>query len=757
MSQTIYSMSTLETPKKMIDEPIQTNLWDEHSAQWGDGDSITLLDHENTPKVITRHVEPVIGLMNLGHKNTRNLFISVSMANDIQISNVNGHHVGSLLGHTDRIAEVKQMTDGTVVSISQNGEIKFWDVLTQTQQSEINAEFTDYKQVNFFSRTNHLSILDKNGVGIWRYNGECVLDLPNQKSQIKQAFQLNSDNWLIKTEKERPQLWSNDGKCLSTLSFDFAFDTGVIELDDNTLLIKNSQEEVGIYDSNGKLTHVHVADTKISELFVTLVTDDNKRADTEKQKPSIKHYHHVRNLHASTSDLFVPAEILSKEALKFKGKPLVEKVWNFFNRPLFSEVKMALVSVVKHANNAQRDLSEHVSTTETLAATANKKFSLFSILSKVFLTLFVLIGAGGVALLAYMEGNRTAVRANELLREIDRAEPEVVLIAPGIVLFVLFIVFVMKKRGYAKERDQYESNLAVLNQLQIAFGQTLANVARYRRELRKQIPILMSENKSLFRGEFIREHTHKIIHEKLKKMAMDECGLQTEDITSQNQDPIILPGWSLIQDEAKRKQAKKKLVLENELSFWPLADHSFACAVQYIQYTFLTADKIDVFTCYYDFISDKCFAKEANAFYYKDVTNIVKRDVERDGVSLSTTKNSQENDFSANEIVLSVSSGERIRLTILNEETMSMINTSSKQSESESAEVKLRQIDAQALAIKNDETLSEEDRKLELALNEAERASLDSDEYELSGEVSVKTADQAISNIRSRLNTHKKE
>lgn len=757
MSQTIYSMSTLETPQKTTDELIKTNLWDEHSAQWGDGDSITLLDYENTPKVITRHVEPVIGLMKLGHKNTRNLFISVSMANDIQISNINGHHVGSLLGHTDRIAEVKQMTDGTVVSISQNGEIKFWDVLTQTQQSEINAEFTDYKQVNFFSRTNHLSILDKNGVGIWRYDGECVLDLPNQKSQIKQAFQLNSDNWLIKTEKERPQLWSNDGKCLSTLSFDFAFDTGVIELDDNTLLIKNSQEEVGIYDSNGKLTHAHVADTKISELFVTLVTDDNKRADTEKQKPSIKHYHHVRNLHASTSDLFVPAETLSKETLKFKGKPLVEKVWNFFNRPLFSEVKMALVSVVKHANNAQRDLNEYVATTETLTATANKKVSFFSILSKVFLTLCVLIGAGGMALLAYMEGNRSAVRANELLREIDRAEPEVVLIAPSIVLFVLFIVFVMKKRGYAKERDQYESNLAVLNQLQIAFGQTLANVARYRRELRKQIPILMSENKSLFRGEFIREHTHKIIHEKLKQMAMDECGLQAEDITSQNQEPIILPGWSLIQDEAKRKQAKKKLVLENELSFWPLADHSFACAVQYIQYTFLTTDKIDVFTCYYDFISDKCFAKEANAFYYKDVTNIVKRDVERDGVSLSTTKNSQENDFSANEIVLSVSSGERIRLTILNEETMSMINTSSKQSESESAEVKLKKIDAQALAIKNDETLSEEDRELELMLNEAERASLDSNEYELSGEVSVKTADQAISNIRSRLNTHKKE
>lgn len=754
MSQTIYSTITL---KKATDKTIQTDLWDQHSAQWGDGDSITLYDHENTPKVITRHVEPVIGLLNLGHQSTRNLFISVSMANDIQISNVNGHHLGSLLGHTDRIAQVKQMTDGTLVSISQNGEIKFWDVLTQKLQSEINAEFTDHEQVNFFLRTNHLSILDKNGVGIWRYNGECELDLPNQKSQIKQAFQLNSDNWLIKTEKERPQLWSNDGKCLSKLSFDFAFDTGFIELDDNTLLIKNSRDEVGVYDSNGKLMHAHVADTKISELFVTLVTDDNERADTEKQKPSIKHYRHVRNLHGPTSDSFIPAESLSKEALKFKGKPLVEKVWNFFNRPLFSEVKMALVSVVKRANNAQRDLSEYIATTETLTAKVNKKFRFFSTLSKVFLSLFVLIGPGGVGLLAYMATNRSVVRTNEVLAKINRSEPELLLITPGIVLFVLFILFVMKKRSYAKAYKRCESNLAVLNQLQTAFGQTLANVARYRRELRKQIPILMRENKGLFQGDFIREHMHKIIHEKLKKMAMDECGLVAEDITSQNQEPIILPGWSLIQDEAKRKQAKKKLVKENELSFWPLADHSFACAVQYIQYTFLTADKIDVFTCYYDFISDKCFAKEANAFYYKDVTNIVKRDVERDGISLSMVKNSQENDFSANEIVLSVSSGERIRLTILNEETMSMINTSSKQSESESAEVKLKKIDAQALAIKNDETLSAEDKELELALNEAERASLDSDDYELSSEVSVKTADQAISNIRSRLNTHKKE
>jgi hypothetical protein len=749
----------------------KVRLPSECSVEWGLDESFTLYDYENTPNVITRHVEPIIGILKLGHENTKGLFISVSLANDIQVHDVDGQHMSTLTGHSGRISKVLQVSNGHLVSISEAGEIKFWDAKNQQLLNEIDANFTSHEQVNFFHRSGHLSILEKSGVGIWRFNGERVLNLPEQKSQIEQAYILRSENWLIKAKDKAPQIWNDAGKCLNTFTFTFSFDDDFIELEDNSLLIKNASETVSLYNANGECLNTHDANSTLSDIFSKLVIDDYLTRDEILQNPTIKDYKHVRNFYSSAKDLFIPAKVFDGKDVDFTGNPTAEKVWNFFNRPLFSEVKKALTEIVKRAHNSQKDLQDSATSAQSEIDASSKSLKLFGALSKIFFGLFILIGSAGAGLLAYMESNSVVVREHEILRAINSAEPEVVLITPGVVLFILFIMFFRSKRKAAKALAKFESNLVVLNTLHGAFGKILISVAKYRRDLLSQIPITKRENSGLFGGEFIREHVDGIINGKLKQIAMDECGLEKDDIISENQEPIILPAWSLIQDEQKREQAKKKLVKENELCFWPLNDGSLACAVQFIQYSFLTADKIDVFTCYYDFISNKSFAKEANAFYYKDVTNIVKRDVEREGISLSAKPDVERegtsssankgdttsNDFSANEIVLSVSSGERIRLTIINEETVSMMNASSKKAEMESREVKLKRIADEAQAIKEDVTLTEEEREEGLSQNEAEREALESDAMELSSKLSIKLADQAVKNIRSRLNTHKKE
>lgn len=758
MTQTIYSLITMSALTQSEKKTQKLRIDSEHSIEWGLDESFTLYDHESTPNVITRHVEPIIGIMKLGHESTKGLFVSISLANDIQVHNVDGQHLGALTGHASRISKVMQVSNGQIVSISESGEIKFWDAKKQQLVSEIEADFTEHQHVSFFHRSNHLSVLEKSGVAIWLFNGERVLSLPEQKSQIEQAYMLKSENWLIKAQDKAPQIWSNTGKCLSTFAFNFSFDDDFIELEDNSLLIKTASETVSLYSEKGECLHTHNANSTISELFSTLVSDDELRQKEIAQKPSIKHYKHVRNFYSSAKDFFIPAKVFEESDIDFTANPTREKVWNFFNRPLFSEVKKALTGIVKRAHNSQKELSDSATSVQSQIDASSKSLKLFGVFSKIFLTMFVLVGGAGAGLLAYMEGNRAAVRENELLSTINSTEPEIVLIAPGVVLFILFIMFFRKKRKAAKALAKFESNLVVVNTLHSAFGKALSSVAAYRRELRSQIPITKAENSGLFGGTFIREHIDGIINGKLKQIAMDECGLEKDDIISEDQEPIILPAWSLIQDEKKREEVKKKLIRANELCFWPVKDRSLACAVQFIQYSFLTADKIDVFTCYYDFISNKSFGKEANAFYYKDVTNIVKRDVEREGISLSAIKgDATSDDFSANEIVLSVSSGERIRLTILNEETVSMMNASSKKAEMESREVKLKRVADEAQAIKEDDSLTEEEREESLSQNEAEREALESDVIELSSDFSIKRADQAVKNIRSRLDTHKKE
>lgn len=758
MSQTIYSMITMQAPNASDAKAQKIRLDSEHSIEWGVDESFTLYDHENTPNVITRHIEPIIGIMKLGHSKTKGLFISVSLANDIQVHNTDGQHVGALTGHTGRISQLLQVNNGQLVSISETGEIKFWDVKNQQLLSEIDANFTSHEQLNFFHRSGHLSILEKSGVGIWRFNGEKVLSLPDQKSQIEQAYMLQSGNWLIKAEDKSPQIWNNAGKCLTTFNFTFSFDNDFIELEDNSLLIKSASGSVSLFSAEGECLHTHGDNSNVNEIFSTLVADDELTRKEISQKPTIKHYKHVRNFYSSAKDLFVPAKVFDAKDIDFTANPTGEKVWNFFNRPLFSEVKKALTGIVKRAHNSQKELQDSATSAQSQIDSSSKSVKLFAMLSKLFFSLFILIGAAGISLLVYMEKNYIAVRENEILSMINSAEPEIALLAPGLVLLIFSIMFFRRKRKAAKTLAELESNLVVVNTLHDAFGKILSRVAKYRRDLRSQIPITKRENSGLFAGKFIREHIDGIINGKLKQVAMEECGLEKEDIISEDQEPIILPAWSLIQDEKKREEVKKKLVRANELCFWPLSDRSLACAVQFIQYSFLTTDKIDVFTCYYDFISNKSFGKEANAFYYKDVTNIVKRDVEREGVSLSANKgDATSDDFSANEIVLSVSSGERIRLTILNEETVSMMNASSKKAEMESREVKLKRVADEAQAIKDDETLTEEEREESLSQNEAEREALESDVMELSSELSIKRADQAIKNIRSRLDTHKKE
>ena len=233
---------------------------------------------------------------------------------------------------------------------------------------------------------------------------------------------------------------------------------------------------------------------------------------------------------------------------------------------------------------------------------------------------------------------------------------------------------------------------------------------------------------------------------------MNECGLDKDDIIYKDQEPIILPTFSLIQDKERRAQVASKLVFENEYSFWPIKGGTLVSAVQFIQYTFLTKDKIDVFTTYYDFITNKAVGKEANAFYYKDVTNIAKKEVDRDDFWEDKSK-----DISATEIVLSVASGEKIRLTILNEESLSKIHQQTKDVETISPEMLMQKLEDERISIEADDDLSAEEKEDELRVVDGRISEAKTSLFELDSSQASNKADEAIKNIRNQLQQHKKE
>ncbi len=173
--------------------------------------------------------------------------------------------------------------------------------------------------------------------------------------------------------------------------------------------------------------------------------------------------------------------------------------------------------------------------------------------------------------------------------------------------------------------------------------------------------------------------------------------------------------------------------------------------MQFIQFIFLTKDKIDVFTIYYDFITDKTVGKEAHTFYYKDVTNISKREVGRP----ATFTVDASGNFEATEIVMAVSSGQEIRLTVLNDDSLSSLKSMATDENAKTAAEIIAELEDELDEVRGDQSMNDNDKEEEINSLLGQIADVRAGDFGDEPSESIGKADEAIKNIRHQVQVHK--
>ncbi|WP_028108376.1 WD40 repeat domain-containing protein [Ferrimonas futtsuensis] len=730
-----------------------TKLDRKYRVEWGQGPDYTLIcDDEDTRKPYQRHSGDVIALMPL--RKMDRTFISVGLDHNICVSSFNGRQQHLLTGHDDRIIGLIELDKGKLLSVAKDNTVRVWDLFVGRELSVMEAEVAELSCIKLFSNSEKLAITEPKDVTIWSFAGEKVAVMQGLKSAINEVFTLDDGSWLIKTVKNPPSIWSATGKFLHQFRFDFSFEEDLAELDGNRLLIRRDSS-ISLWSTEGELLSSHEADDDLVAAFNTLKKGQRDSRNHMADHPEIIDYPHLRNpLHLPHSR-FNAREELESQDLKLSGER--KMFWDFFNRPLFEPVKTAMKGTIASARRQLRKLDDKQQATAEERDLAERKRNGAARWSWLFLILTLALA--GTGYLAFIGNTQVMDLARQVVTEqLDAprlaGKRDFYLVvavlfgaAAGVMLLLGLILF-GRNRKHRRRQLQLEENLAVQAVMAPAYHSMIKRIKAYRRNLLSQIPIF-SDNE-LFAGRKVSEAINHQIDNKLKQMAMDECGLEKKEIIYTDHEAIVLADWALIQDDDKRRQVKSKLNLSNELSFWTGADKQILFAVQYVQYIFLTEDKVDVFTTYYDFIAGKCIGKEANAFYYKDVTNVAKRDVDR-----SNGYNADNGSISATEITLSVASGERIRLTILNEDSVSSMANDAKDNESTSIEVRIEQLEQDRREILEDADMDEEEREEELAMIDAHMTDLHNQDVAQDTTASSTKAEETVRNIRKQLHDHK--
>jgi len=313
-------------------------------------------------------------------------------------------------------------------------------------------------------------------------------------------------------------------------------------------------------------------------------------------------------------------------------------------------------------------------------------------------------------------------------------------------VFILSLIFIVRFITKGNEISELEilistlkKYLTTIDTITFEANKLIKNIKLYRASILKQFPII--QNKTLFNGKKVNKIINDLLNNSIHKTAMEECGITQDDIIHIEEKAIILNGWSKIQNNTK------KVNKHNMDSFWG-AGNEIIFATQFIQYIFLTKDKIDVFNTHYDFIQNKYIRKEAHAFYYKDVTNITKKEVDRELMTTNETS-------SATEITLKVSSGDSIEITIFNSETLSKLNSEIKNNNNEDDNT-LEELENQRLEIENDDSYNDDEKQEELDFIDGQINTFKSKECISSSEyIESNKVNSTIQNIRTQIKIHK--
>ncbi|MBB1364452.1 hypothetical protein H5125_20110 [Shewanella sp. SR44-4] len=772
-----YQTKTLAEVEK-LSRSNEIKLSNGYHVEWHNSHEFDLIcEDEDIHQTINIHEDKVTAVVPLQHKANKDYFVTVGLDHTAQVFKFYGEHVASLDEHGDVIIGVFELADGQIVTASKDETLRFWNPRTGVCYSTIEAKIDSIDSVQFFAHQKQLAVNEPDGISICRFSGEQIIKLKGQIKPLKSLYQLSSGNWLTWSEGENPTLWSDSGESLKRFNFNFLFENGFIEKTaEQQLLIKNVNEQVSLWQNNGTLidSHVntkeaslwqnggtlsdsHVNTTEVSDLFTALSKALEQVNLHIEEKPTINHYPHLRNFigNKESKSVLVPARVLELQKLNFDEDAKQKELWDYFNRPIPRELTTAMKREVKAARSAEKVLNQKIKTAQTALETHQKKRGVNKIVSLVmlFLTL-VTAGVGSVLCTGANAPDLFNQLAGEYISGFRPIKLDAVMrICAGVISVPLLfcLIFFMKNRSQKTLQLLETGNLTLLNALLPEYCKLIDKVKAHRAQLWKSVPL--RKNRNLYSGESVNATMKDIIENQIEKQALHSCGLEKADVIYSNHEAIVLSDWALIQSDERRAPALTKLHGENELSFWGDNKGSLVFAVQYIQFIFLTADKIDLFTGFYDFINQEMSGKSSKSFFYKDVTTVTKDDVDRQtGIGKET--------ISAIDVNLVVSSGDKIRLTILTQESLKSIVEAAKDNEEKervSNHSILKSLEARKKSILEDTEMDEDEREEELDDVETQIKSMNEENAPLDNEISNNKAEEAIKNIRHQLKLHKQE
>ncbi|MCK8080663.1 hypothetical protein [Vibrio sp. 1CM24A] len=752
----ILCYQTLSEEQSNKEEKQKTPLDNKYYVEWGVGNSYVLVcDDEDTRRTYERHSDTIIGVYPL--QKTRNTFITIGLDNKIQVGSVTGRNLCYLQGHTDRILGVVELDKNRILSASTDGTLRLWNTKNGKEIESMPVDIDSFDAISFFSDRKHFSVNETDRVSIWSVQATKTLELEGLKDKVNSANRLANGNWLVSYRNENdyqdrkyPSIWSNTGKPLHTFEFDFCVFNDVYQIEQDQILVKKNNDCISLRNSEGQEIACHVFDKGVVDIFSSLRNGLYEANNHIEAYPGILDYEHIRNP-IGRNHSFVPRHELEEQDIDLSN-PERKRFWDFFNRPLFAPIKTALKNPIRVARSGIAQVETLIEINEQELEHHIKKRKSGASWGKLWLLLGFVSGAGaGTIFAAFFLREPAFVNFAQLINLEGLLQSlkveEVLLSSGGVFVLCLFGALAcfnssLKNKSLQKQK---EANLKVLSRLIPAFESLIGYIKEYRNSLLKSTPGF--SNPQVYSGIEVSEGIKSIVNGSLEQTALDECGLEQEDIIASDKKAIILKDWALLQNLEGKAHIRSKMNFGNANSFWS-ANGEMLFAVQYIQYIFLTEDKIDVFTAYYDFVNNKVIGKEANAFYYKDVTNFTKREVER---------YYGEEGLSAVEITLAVASGEKIQLTIQSDESAAALVDTARNNEDLSIAEKRDKLLREREQYEENESLSDQERAEELKAIDNEIHFLENSGVEQNIAQNTNKADAAIRNIRAQLRVHKKQ
>jgi hypothetical protein len=533
------------------------------------------------------------------------------------------------------------------------------------QLSIIPVKINNLQDLVFTGDHSHIGVTANQSFTLYRLDGTQAVTFKRSDFVPTAARCLRDGSWLTVTKANSVHWWSSEGTEIARLPWPVRLYTGVRLLENGNLLCTDGETVVFEMNSKGNVAakytdcdwsqkdSVESTAKGLSNTIKALAVVENRSATKQRLTRFTHNYNVIGFAVDQVEDDEGKVVVGASPKREAIGNP---RVWNFFYRPNERTLRNQLVDEMRAISNVDDALVKDESAISKMQREKKSSGSTKGVLSLLFAVLTLVCVAG-------------VVWSAELMSMVEVPE-----IAPLAGIGIFGLLFLITYSGSRKAKRQAREMGEALTLLDLIKVQTLDfkdKVKAYRATLLKQLPKIGDDRPS---DSKMSEHVQTLLAGKIRQIALDECGLDESDINSVDADGneirtyINEPGYLQFSDA---EEVPRAINPHNLYSFYLGPDNKPIFAVQFIQYFFLGTNKIDAFTCFYDFINDEMIANESHTFYYRDVTNIGKRQIDFSEVASQAHLNNAKLGV---EMKLVVASGDTIRINIATDETYRVMN-----------------------------------------------------------------------------------